>query len=99
MTSAHDGRDHLVGEAEMAEGLAGRQGRYRARCGLLVLVAELSRPPALPCPRCREADRRPGRRDPVAPGEPAERRFPARWACCGPVSPRGTQAGPDRHGR
>jgi hypothetical protein len=51
LTSAPDGRTHLINAADHAHAIAHRTGRFTTRCGRTVLPTSLSTPPG---PRCRD---------------------------------------------
>ena len=76
MTSAADGRTHAISAPEFDAGIWLGQGRYRAMCGAVVLVASLSAKPGPRCPLC-----------PRPAGRPESRRmarqlFQRITACC-----------------
>lgn len=80
MMCAVDGREHLIGDGDMARGMDLGAGNYRAMCGSTVLAGCLSAPPTALCSRCIAASvpPRPG------PGRRARRalsQFKPRWLC------------------
>lgn len=52
LTSAIDGRTHLVSTADLDRTIAERSSRYRTLCGRAVLAAALTAPPGSRCNDC-----------------------------------------------
>ncbi|MDQ3579949.1 MAG: hypothetical protein M3443_20600 [Actinomycetota bacterium] len=52
ISSSIDGREHAIGEEEIAGGRWQRSGVYRAMCGSVVVPTALTAPPGRRCQRC-----------------------------------------------
>lgn len=54
LTCTADRLEHLVGSVELTVGLASGYGRFRARCGHVVVAASLATAPGRRCRSCTE---------------------------------------------